>query len=128
MLETSRDFLGEEPEPRRLRHPGRNATNILTAASSSHLCRNIKKAVDQPGDLGRRVLDVLLGALGEGHVGVLVVEAVVLGEDVLLVVTLQRLAQLHIGDGIAFLCAGDLLHFLVETSKFILNIKTWIFG
>ena len=94
-----------------------------STGASAHLCRNIKEAVNQPRHLGRCVLDVLVRALCEGHVGVLVVEAVVLGQDVLLVVPLQRLPQLDIWDGVALLCVGYLLHFLVKSGKFILKIQ-----
>jgi len=83
--------------------------------------RNIEKAVNEARDLRRRVLDVLVRALGKGHIGVFVVEAVVFGQDVLLVVPLQGLPQLHVWDGVALLRIGDLLHFPVETSKFILK-------
>jgi hypothetical protein len=87
-----------------------------------NLCRNIEETVDQPGHLSRAVLNIFVRALREGDIGVLVVEAVVLGQDVLLVVPLQGLPQLHVGDGVALLGVGDLLHLLVETSEFLLQI------
>ena len=67
-----------------------------STGASAHLCRNIEEAVNQPRHLGRCVLDVLVRALCEGHVGVLVVEAVVLGQDVLLVVPLQAFAKFNV--------------------------------
>jgi hypothetical protein len=87
-----------------------------------NLCRNIEETVDKPRHLSRAVLDIFIRALGEGDIGVLVVEAVVLGQDVLLVVPLKGLPQLHVGDGVALLGVGDFLHFLVETSEFLLQI------
>ena len=57
--------------------------------------------------LRRRVPHVLLRVLGEGDVGVLIVEGAVLGQDVLLVVPLQALPQLHVGHRVTALRVRD---------------------
>ena len=40
---------------------------------------NIKETITEPTDLGRGVLDVLVGVAGEADIGVLLIETVVLG-------------------------------------------------
>ena len=82
---------------------------------------DIKEAVNEPRHLCRAVADVLVRALAELHVDVLVVEVIVLGEDVLLVVPLQRLSQLHVWDGVLLLGAGDVLDLPVEAGELVLN-------
>ena len=63
----------------------------------------------------RCVLDILLGGLfTKLHSAVLIVKGLVFGEDVLLVVSLERLAQLNIGYRIAALLPGQFLEFLVQ--------------
>ena len=52
---------------------------------------------------------------------VLVVEAVVLGADVLFVVSLEAFPQLRVGDGVAPLADGDVIHLLVEPGKLLLD-------
>ena len=76
----------------------------------------------EPSSLRRRVPHVLLRVLGEGDVGVLVVEGAVLGQDVLLVVPLEALAQLHVGDGVATLRVGD--HLSINKGMSILSKST----
>ena len=71
--------------------------------------------------MGRAVPDVLVRALAELNVDVLVVEVVVLGEDVLLIVPLQRLSQLNVGDGVLLLGAGDVLDLPVEAGELVLD-------
>jgi len=69
---------------------------FLYTMTELDLCGSIEEAVDGVRDLSRGVLDVLSRVFGEQDVGVLIVEAVVLGSDVLLVVALQAFAKFNI--------------------------------
>ena len=90
------------------------------------LSSNIEKAVNKPGHLGRGVLDVLFRVLAEVDVDILFVEAVVLGQDVLLVVPLQGLPQLDVGDGVALLGSGYLFNLAVEAGELVLTTILWV--
>jgi len=57
---------------------------------------SVEETVDGVGDFCRSVFDVFGRILGEKDVGVLFVEAVILGADVLLVVALQTFPEFDI--------------------------------